>query len=325
MLGFLGALATLASVAVWLWAAPAAGPDADAPRGRLVLGLHPPERVAVMDLANGRMVERRLPGGALCHGPLMAGAGRVVFGGSSHGRPALMSYRLDLSGPARILGRGDLYEPSTKGRMWLGRLRYGRDIRLESVREVDRRGRVLLHRRTAPAGYPVGGAVGGLVLQHGSGLRAWNPRRGGPRRLTPRRGARAQFVAGSARRVAWCRGTCHTLRVGAAAIRPPTGFSGFYDAGAFSPDGSSLAVGLQEHRGSAGVRIALVRPSDRTVTVLSGPRAANHSALAWSPGGEWLFVPVGGRRIAAHRLSDGRTLVLPFRLPDRVLSIAAVE
>ncbi len=77
----------------------------DMPRGRLVLGLHPPERIAVLDVATGAIRERRLPGGTLCHGPLTVSGDRVFFLGSRRGRSALMSLDLTLERGPRVVSR----------------------------------------------------------------------------------------------------------------------------------------------------------------------------------------------------------------------------
>ena len=55
-----------------------ARPAPAVPHDRLVLGLHPPERLAVLDVATATMTQRRLPGGTLCRGPLMTSDARPL-------------------------------------------------------------------------------------------------------------------------------------------------------------------------------------------------------------------------------------------------------
>jgi hypothetical protein len=102
------AAATLASATLLGSTADSAGDRTgergpDMPQGRLVLGLHPPERVAVLDVASGALEERRLPGGTLCHGPLMVSGREIFFLGSRRGRGALMSLDLGLERRARVV------------------------------------------------------------------------------------------------------------------------------------------------------------------------------------------------------------------------------
>ena len=84
-------LRTAAALAAGALSGSTAQPAADAPdrraaaglpHDRLVLGLHPPERVAVVDVRTGALAQRRLPGGTLCHGPLMVAGNSVVYLGA---------------------------------------------------------------------------------------------------------------------------------------------------------------------------------------------------------------------------------------------------
>ena len=58
-----------------------------------------------MDVATGSRVRRRLPGGTLCHGPLMTAGDRVLW---TSPRGVLESRALTLRGPARRLGRAPM-------------------------------------------------------------------------------------------------------------------------------------------------------------------------------------------------------------------------
>ena len=100
VLALTGAAAVTVSA---LLAAPSGAGDRDVPAGRLVLGLHPPERIAVVDVRSGHTVVRRVPGGTLCHGPLVVSGGRVVLSRAAGHRPGVDSLDLGL-GHRRRLG-----------------------------------------------------------------------------------------------------------------------------------------------------------------------------------------------------------------------------
>ncbi len=63
------------------------------------------ERVVVADPRAGRVRSRRLPGGTLCHGPLMAVGDRVIYTGYRGSRAMPMSLPLTLTGAPSPLGR----------------------------------------------------------------------------------------------------------------------------------------------------------------------------------------------------------------------------
>ncbi len=294
------------------------------PHDRLVLGLHPPERVAVVDVRTGALAQRRLPGGTLCHGPLMVAGNSVVYLGSRDRRSALLALGLDLRRPARVLDVGtELYFPVAGGRhLWSLRVRYGRAMGVTGVRLLSATGRVLFHaRRRPPAGYPTGAAPGGLVFEHRGRVRIWDPRSGARRAASG-----SWLVAASARGSAWCSGDCRRLTLESAGAAPsslpaPRGWSFLPDGGSVSPDGSLMAVALTRTHG-AGRRIALVHTADGSLE-LTPVNPDSRGQLDWSPSGEWLYVASEGRRITAYRPSDGRMVTLPVRLTDEVIDLAA--
>jgi hypothetical protein len=119
------------------------------PDGVLVIAALSPERMLVADPGTGRTRERELPGGTLCHGPLLAIGDRVVYLGSRGGRAVALSAPLGRLGRARSLGPAQLIVPSADtGRLWLGRWTDADHLagRL-MLREVDAGGHV-----TATAG-----------------------------------------------------------------------------------------------------------------------------------------------------------------------------
>ncbi len=291
----------------------------DMPEGRLVLGLHPPERVAVLDVASGALVERRVPGGTLCHGPLMVSGPNLFFLGSRRGRGALMSLDLTLERRARVVSWSRRqYVPSARaGAFWA--LGAG-----SAPREVTPGGSVLFRSRVRPpAGYPMGATADGIVLEHRGRTRIWNPRSGALRAAPG-----TWMVAASADRSVWCGPRCRRLRLdvpGGArpAERLPDGWSFNPGTGSLSAGGSLLAVAAYRERRPYATRIALVHTAGGALELLPAPLPASRGELAWSPSGEWLYVPVAGRRIAAYRPRDRRLVTLPVRLADDVIDIAA--
>lgn len=303
-------------------------PAAGGPHGRLVLGLHPPERVAVLDVESGELVQRRLPGGTLCHGPLMVSHENVVFLGSSRRRPALIALELGLQRRVRVLDRGaNLVLPSARhGALWLFRFRYdGRVPRFTGVREVAADGTVLFGtRRRPPTGYPMAASADGIVFEYRGRTRIWNPRSGALRAAPG-----FWMIAASGDRSAWCGEPCRRVRLeGPGGVltgqRLPRGWSFNPGTGSLSADGALVAVAAyREHRPYRRTRIALVRTTDGSVELLRAPLAASRGELDWSPDGEWLYVAAAGRDIAAYRPSDGRVVTLPVRLSDEVIDLSA--
>ncbi len=328
---FYVAAATLASAALLgstTQSTPEAAP-ADMPRGHLVLGLHPPERVAVLDVATGAIKERRLPGGTLCHGPLMSGAGEVLFLGSDRARMALMSLDLSMDRRPRVIDRGaqQVLPATRRGSLWVIRFSYKGPVpRLSGVREVAADGSVLFGtRRRPPLGYPRGATADGIVFEHRGHGRIWNPRTGAVRRAPGSR-----LVAASADRTAWCGERCRRLRLEGprpilSSQRLPRAWSFNPSGGALSPDGSLLAVAAARERRPFSTRIALVRTADGAVELLAAPAPASRGKLAWSRSGEWLYVAAENRRIAAYRPRDRRLVTLPVRLDDEVIELSAAD
>ena len=304
-----------AAAVIALLAAPSGAGDRELPAGRLVLGLHPPERIAVVDVRNGHTVVRRVPGGTLCHGPLVVSGGRLILSGAAGRRPAVDS--LDLgTGHRRRLGLATHYLASARpGRVWLATMSYGAHPSLGSIREVTAAGRTtFVSRHRAPALNLVGARDDGLLFEKREHLLVWSPRSGRVVRRMPG----AYVLSARAGRVAWCRGGCaqiHLAGPGGDRVRslPAPGFSG-----AFSPDGALLAVAL------AGGRLAIVDVVAGSVQELPGVRLAEGSgALAWSSDGDWLFLSAARGRLIAYRPSSEQLEVLPARPPGHVLELAA--
>ena len=295
------------------------------PHGRLVLGLHPPERVAVLDVASGALEERRLPGGTLCHGPLMVSGREVFFLGSRRGRGALMSLDLALERRARVVSWSRRqYLPSARdGAFWALGFRYdGRRARTSAPREVTPAGSVLFRsRRRPPAGYPMGATADGIVLEHRGRTRIWDPRSGAVR---PAPGS--WVVAASADRTAWCGQRCRRLRL--------EGPGGMLPARRLPADGRSAPAAARSpptgrcSRWPPTASAARSRRGSRSCAPPTAPwscsrrrcppRAGSSPGRAPASGSTW---PRENRRIAAYRPRDRRVVTLPVRLADDVIEL----
>lgn len=275
--------------------------------------------MAVIDLRSGRTVEKRLPGGTLCHGPVVVTGGKVVYSGPAHGEPVAIG--LGLRGHARSVVRSGVYVPSAiGGRLWVGQLRSNRWMDLRSLREVTLDGRTTLkaHGVPTPAQALEGALEDGLLFERGARLRVWDPRLG---RVT-RRLAGTFPIAMHGPRVAWCRGGCHTLHLtgpdGDAKVRALHSLPfGEGRGGAFSPNGRFLAL-----RAGAAGRLALVDTATRSVRPVPGARLGDYDAFGWSRDGRWLFVATPRGRLLAYRPGSEHPLRLPMRLRNAVMSVA---
>jgi WD40-like Beta Propeller Repeat len=91
------------------------------PDGKLVLGVAghdhrlgavTREWAAVADPRTGVIRKRRLAGGALCHGPVLAVGDRVVFSGRLGRHAVARSLPLSLTGPAQVIGTAGVFAGS---------------------------------------------------------------------------------------------------------------------------------------------------------------------------------------------------------------------
>jgi len=185
--------------------------------GLLLLAVLSPERAMLADPRTGATTARELPGGTLCHGPLLAAGDRaVVFDLDRRNTLVARAIALDGRGPDRTLGRADAAIASTTpDRLWLGRtLRAGRHTRRIVLREIDAGGRVvgraggLLPRW---AGLTAVMDDGGLVFTRGRGLAVSRP--GRPRLLFEG----GWPMAADGERLAWCGRRCRRVRIQSAA------------------------------------------------------------------------------------------------------------
>jgi hypothetical protein len=253
------------------------------PSGRLYLAGRSPGTLTRVDTATGAVSVmtgvRALGGGDPPFMVAFTGGRLVTF---ALGRST--SFAPDL-GSSRSLGEAWFYVPSaTPGRVWTILKTPGSNVTFRGVREVGVDGRVYLARRWQIPGWPVGAVSDGLVVQRRR-LEVWDP-------LTHKRVRRVPGtfpVAFRGNVVASIQD--ETLFIDDRAIM------GRFDPawmGAFSPDGSLLAV-------RSGRGIAIVDVATGTVTTVPGARTDRfYGRLAWASSG-WLFWNAGGGRLGAWR------------------------
>jgi hypothetical protein len=275
----------------------------------------------VADPRTGMTTARELPGGTLCHGPLIVARGRVLLFDVAGPRRVARSVPIARPGPARDLGTADVAIPSpAPDRLWLGRTtRAGERTRRIALREIGADGRVVARMNGLLPRWAGLHAVmedGGLLLTRGRGLVLRRPRQ---RRQVFRGG---WPMAADGERFAWCGRRCRRVRVwsdaGARSFAPPDGVRPRrYPAAAFAPDGSRLAVPL------AGSRIGVIDLATGAWRVVPSARSAAYKAMAWSPSGRWLYFTGRRRRLYAARGGVERPVRLPVRTGGTVISIAS--
>ncbi|MGH2926297.1 MAG: hypothetical protein ACRDK1_10050 [Solirubrobacterales bacterium] len=231
-------------------------------------------------------------------------------------------------GPPHVRHIGSAWSivPSaTDGRVWLALRDHRKKVRgtwptlkLRTVREVTVDGRVTRTARApgldwwpgGPGSFPVSAARAGLVFVTDDGLRVWDVRR---REVTVRVPGRAPSVFDTREnQIAWCGGSCQRLRITdgrtgkTKQVKPPAGYSFKYE-GAFSPDGSLLAVPVvpdAEAKDPDGARwsMALVNLRRGAASIVAGSRLdPDYHAMAWSASDGRLFFSAGGGRIMTYR------------------------
>jgi hypothetical protein len=287
------------------------------------------ERAVVADPRTGELDSFRLPGGTLCHGPLMAVGDRVIFSGYRGSRGTAMSLPLTLHGEPASLGRADTITPSPEyGRVWLGRWNHDGKRTRATFREVAVPGEDATSRAerdaddvTLPPSSIVRAALrGAFVVEHRGGLALWDGDR--PRPL--RGGRRAWPVATGGSSFAWCREPCRTVRVRTPAgqravtspprLHPQPGYEG-----AFSRDGRRLALPVT--RGARSIAAVIDLRTGRW-TAVPGGRLAAYGAMAWSRSADRLYLATAGGGLRAWEPGAASAERLPVDPGGTVMSIA---
>jgi hypothetical protein len=297
------------------------------PDGVLVLGVLSPERAMVANPRTGESSERRLAGGTLCHGPVLAVGERVILSGSRGLRAVALSLPLTLSGRSRSLGRADTFTVSgSPGRLWLGRWSrpHSKAARV-SLREVDADGRVVTRTTELLPRWSTIEAVvdNGFLGTDARGLTLWRH----PFTRTQQTIRNGYLVAAHSTRFAWCRGDCRRLTLWTRRgertlglpkhLRPQPG-----GRAAFSPDARRLAMPVRTHRGS---RVGVLDLATETWSVVADARIAGYESIAWSPSGHWLYFTGASHRLLAWQDGSRRLVRLPIRPGGTVMSIATAK
>lgn len=188
---------------------------------------------------------------------------------------------------------------------------------------VDPTGEIVAAEEQLPAGAPVATVAGGLVLQRSDQLLVWDAAAGVTHTLEDGR-----FVpAAQDSRVAWCGEGCTQLHVldidtGEELSRMPapagTVFAGY--AGAFSPDGSLLAVPLSAVEGGHGRGLALIDTAKWSQRVVAADAMAEtRGHVGWSPDSRFVFFDLAPDRIGVWQVGETQARTLELDLPSRLV------
>lgn len=253
--------------------------------------------------------------------PLVRRGGHVVF----QGEGATWAVPIDRrANPARV-GASVLFVPSVvEDRVWL----VNRDAAGPTVRELDVEGRPTSPAYRLPVDWaPQGAVTAGLVLTRRDGFEVWDPASGAVR-LAGEQGTNVVAAAGDV--VAWQFGCdpvlcpLHLTNVRTGHERVVYAGSNSYLPGAFSPDGRTLAMFVQQQQSGVGFRsvLALVDVASGGFRTLAAD--GQGGTLAWSASGRWVFsLPTGeglSSSVVAYQVDQ--PLGIPVRLPADVNGLA---
>jgi hypothetical protein len=241
--------------------------------------------------------------------------------------------------PHRILARGRrllmgepygdaaFYLPSQhRDRVWVVDIGRGRDS-VRAVREVTVDGVTTEPAAVPPRRrWPLAAVDGGLLLSSRVGLELWDPRSGRVVRTLPVDPGTLGPTSGDT--VVTCTDpNCHSLRLtdartGASrAVRAPAGFTFEPWGAAFSPDGALIGVPVRIV--ADGPRqLALVDVArGRAALVPSSEVAPGYTLVAWSAGGDDVFLTGGGayatpRALVGYRVGALSAQAIHVRLGD---------
>jgi len=271
--------------------AAAAGPVE--PSGTLFMSGRDPGVLISVDAATASVHERegvrQMSGGDPPYFVHYTGGRLVTF---ALGRAS--SFAPDLTHP-KSLGEAWFWVPSaTPGRIWTILRTPGSNVTFRGVREVGVDGRVLFARRWKVPGWPLGAVTDGIVVQRHARLEVWSP-------VTRKRVRRlpGEFP------VAFRGNVVASERDGTLFIddRPIPGKFAMPWAGAFSPDGTLLALPATRQR------VAVVNVASGMVSLIGGARTAKaYPSMTWASSG-WLFWSAGGGDIGAWRVGSRARLL----------------
>lgn len=228
----------------------------------------------------------------------------------------------------RVLASDSLiFLPSAEpDRVWVGIADDERtDGGLTAVREIAIDGTVTVPDTPPPAGrWPVAAVDDGLVFQADGGLIVWDPRTGTVVGRLPGN----LPVAWHRSRLAWCAGSCDEIHITDRAagsdlvVAAPPGTVGFEALhGAFSPDGTTLAVALRLEGGPDAPRqLGLIDVATGDVRAVDGTTVdAPYVFVDWSPSGRAVYLTGGQiatRRIVGYVVGERSGAAVPVRVGD---------
>ncbi len=214
----------------------------------------------------------------------------------------------------RVLAPDSLFfiPSAAPDRVWVAILdQQEQDSRLESVREITAEGDVTVPDTRPPGGaWPIAAVNQGLVLQQPSGLLVWDPTAQEEVDRLP-----GEFpLAWQGDLLAWCDHTCGAVHITDVAtdedlvVPAPSGTFGFEALqGAFSPDGTALAVAVRLGAGQDSERqLGLIDVSTGEITMVDGATVSTpYVFIDWAPSGRTVFI-TGGQKSAHRRIVEYR-------------------
>ena len=262
---------------------------------------------------------------------------KLVFRGSTSQSTGsdIAAFALDLSleEPPENIGESWYLVPSaTDGRVWLAILdpeSPGTVRALKAVKEVTTEGEVTVAETPLPVGRwssLVGALDGALVFQGKDGLEIWDPFE---RKVLMR--LPGPFPAATHdRHIAWCEEGCKKLKITdvmtgeSSEVSPGEGFS-FVETynGAFSPDGSFLAVpAVNDATGET--QLALIEVGQGTASVIEGSRLDEaYGSIAWSSSGDWIFFNAGDAKVMAYEPGSEEARFVPVEIEAPFFGLTA--
>jgi hypothetical protein len=215
---------------------------------------------------------------------------------------------------------------SMADRVWVAFADDDGDARLDAVREVAVDGTETVPDVLPPGGaWPIAAVGRSLVFQEEGSLIVWDP----ATRTEVDRLPGELPLAWAGDRLAWCDDRCERLHVTDVAagttttIEPPAGAAGFEALqGAFSPDGTTLAVALRLGEGrDADRQLALVDVPIGSIDDVDGATVPTpYVFVDWDPSGDTVYLAggqQGGRRsLVAYRPGDPAASVVDVAVGD---------
>lgn len=236
----------------------------------------------------------------------------------------------DLQGEASVLGKAWCLSPSaTEGQVWLAILDPDSPdtVRsMKSVQEMTLDGQVLMESELPPDRWhcPVGAVNQAVLFQEGDDLVVWDAE---AREVVYR--LPGPFPADThGDLVAWCDQNCkgglHLTDIGSGedvVIEADQSFrfEETYD-GAFSPDGSLLALPVAADNSFHARQVAVINVQEGTARLIEN--LIIHGPMAWASSGNRLFIDVGEGKIAVYDAVSGDLREILVDVPE-IFAMAA--